>query len=57
MSFCKAKTHGIQFSRHPLAAFCLIAATFTIEQYCKRRLFLKKYFERIEVSGDSALGS
>jgi len=31
-----------------LARFCLITATHSIEQYCKRRLLRKKYFERIE---------
>jgi hypothetical protein len=35
-----------------LAAFCLVTATFTIEQYCRRRLSLKKHFERIELHGD-----
>ncbi|MDR0639668.1 MAG: hypothetical protein LBG27_12335 [Spirochaetaceae bacterium] len=35
-----------------LSRYCLITATFTIEQYCKRRLFLKRYFERLEPNGD-----
>jgi hypothetical protein len=35
-----------------LSRYCLITATYTIEQYCKRRLFLKKHFERIEPHGD-----
>jgi hypothetical protein len=35
-----------------LSRFCLTTATFTIEQYCKRRLFLKKHFEQIEFYGD-----
>jgi hypothetical protein len=35
-----------------LAAFCLITATFTIEQYCKRRLLLKRHCERIDSYGD-----
>jgi hypothetical protein len=38
-----------------LSRFCLITATFAIEQYCKRRLFLKRHFERIEFSGDPLL--
>jgi hypothetical protein len=38
-----------------LAAFCLITATYAIEQYCKRRFFMKKYFERIESAGDLLL--
>ena len=29
----------------PLARFCLTIASHTIEQYCKRRLLRKKYFE------------
>jgi hypothetical protein len=38
-----------------LSRYCLITATFTIEQYCKRRLFLKRHFERIAVYGVSLL--
>jgi hypothetical protein len=38
-----------------LSRFCLTTATFTIEQYCKRRLFLKRHFERIEFHGDLIL--
>jgi hypothetical protein len=38
-----------------LAAFCLVTATFTIEQYCLRRLFLKRHFERIEFHDDLIL--
>jgi hypothetical protein len=35
-----------------LSCYCLTTATFTIEQYCLRWLFLKKHFERIEFHGD-----
>jgi hypothetical protein len=35
-----------------LNRYCLLTATYIIEQYCKRRLFLKKHFERIEPNGD-----
>ena len=35
-----------------LAKFCLATSTSTIEQYCKRRLLRKKYFERIEYCED-----
>ncbi|MDR0707535.1 MAG: hypothetical protein LBF60_06645 [Treponema sp.] len=35
-----------------MAAFCLTTATFTIEQYCKRRFFMKKHLECIEPDGD-----
>jgi len=31
-----------------LAGYCLVTSTYTIEQYCKRRLLRKKYFERIK---------
>ena len=37
------------------ATFCLITATFTIEQYCRRQLFLKRHFERIATNGDLLL--
>jgi hypothetical protein len=38
-----------------LCQFCLITATHTIEQHCKRRLIRKKHFERIEYTGDLLL--
>jgi hypothetical protein len=38
-----------------LSRFCLTTATFTIEQYCKRRLYLKRHFERIDFHGDLLL--
>jgi hypothetical protein len=37
------------------ARFCLVTATLTIEQYCKRRLIRKKHFERLEYIGDLRL--
>jgi hypothetical protein len=43
---------GIDDREDTLSRYCLVTATFTIEQYCKRRLFLKKHFERIEFHGD-----
>jgi hypothetical protein len=43
---------GVDDREDTVSAFCLITATFTIEQYCKRLLLLKRHFERIEVSGD-----
>jgi hypothetical protein len=42
---------GIDDREDALSRYCLITATYTIEQYCLRRLFLKKYFERIEPNG------
>jgi hypothetical protein len=38
-----------------ISRFCLITATYTIEQYCKQRFFMKKHFERIECAGDLLL--
>jgi hypothetical protein len=46
---------GIDDREEALSRFCLTTATFTIEQYCKRRLFLKKHFERIDFHGDLLL--
>ncbi|MDR0760240.1 MAG: hypothetical protein LBF74_09055 [Treponema sp.] len=43
---------GLDDREDALSRFCLTTATFTIEQYCKRRLFLKKHFDRIEFHGD-----
>jgi hypothetical protein len=43
---------GLDDREDALSRFCLTTATFTIEQYCKRRLFLKQHFERIEFHGD-----
>ena len=46
---------GIDDREDPMSRYCLITATYTVEQYCLRRLFLKKHFERIETSGDLLL--
>jgi hypothetical protein len=35
-----------------LSRYCLTTATFTIEQYCKRRLLRKKHFEFLPFNGD-----
>jgi len=43
---------GIDDREEKLARFSLVTSTFTIEQYCKRRLLRKKYFETVEFSGD-----
>jgi hypothetical protein len=43
---------GIDDREDALSRFCLTTATFTIEQYCKRRLLLKQHFERIAAHGD-----
>jgi hypothetical protein len=46
---------GVDDREDKISRFCLITATCTIEQYCLRRLFLKKHFERIEFAGDLLL--
>jgi hypothetical protein len=38
-----------------LSRYCLLTATFTIEQHCRRRLYLRRHIERIEFSGDLLL--
>ena len=38
-----------------LARYCLLTSTYTIEQYCRRRLLRKRYFERINFTGDLVL--
>ena len=43
---------GIDDREDRLARFCLVTATLTIEQYCKRRLSRKKHFEHIEFTRD-----
>jgi hypothetical protein len=43
---------GIDDREDKLARVCHVTATLTIEQYCKRKLLQKKYFERIDFNGD-----
>jgi len=43
---------GIDDREDKLATFSLVTSTFSIEQFCKRRLLRKKYFETVEFSGD-----
>jgi hypothetical protein len=43
---------GIDDREDRQARFCLVTATLTIEQHCKRKLLCNKYFETIEFSGD-----
>ena len=43
---------GIDDREDRIVRFCLVTATYTIEQFCMRRFLRKKYFERIEYSGD-----
>ena len=43
---------GIDDREDALSRFCLTTATYTIEQYCKRRLLCKKRFEFLPFYGD-----
>ena len=43
---------GIDDRENALSRYCLIAATYAIEQYCKRRLLRKKRFEFLPFCGD-----
>jgi hypothetical protein len=43
---------GIDDREDALSRYCLTTATYTVEQYCKRRFLRKKYFEWIEFTGD-----
>jgi hypothetical protein len=43
---------GIDDRENTLSRYCLITATYTIEQYCKRRLLRKKRFEFLPFYGD-----
>jgi hypothetical protein len=46
---------GVDGREDKTARFCLVTATLTIEQHCKRRLIRKKHFERLEYIGDLRL--
>ena len=46
---------GVDDREDKICRFCLVTATLTIEQYCKRRLLRKKHFERIEYTEDLLL--
>ena len=46
---------GVDDREDKTASFCLVTATFSIEQYCKRRLLRKKHFERLDYIGDLLL--
>ena len=43
---------GVDDREDALSRFCLTTATYTIEQYCKRRLIRKKRFEFLPFYGD-----
>ena len=46
---------GVDDRDDKIAGFCLVSSTFTIEQYCKRRLLRKRHFEKIGFTGDMFL--
>jgi hypothetical protein len=46
---------GLDDREDTLSRYCLTTATFTIEEYCQRRLYSKRHFERIEFHGDMLL--
>ena len=46
---------GVDDREDKIARFCIVTSTLTIEQYCKRKLLRKKYFERIDYTGDLIL--
>jgi hypothetical protein len=43
---------GIDDREDALSCYCLLTATYTIEQYCRRRLLRKKRFEFLPFYGD-----
>jgi hypothetical protein len=43
---------GVDDREEALSRYCLITATYTIEQYCKRRLFRKKHIDYLTFTGD-----
>jgi hypothetical protein len=43
---------GIDDREDALSSFCLVTATYTIEQYCRRRLFRKVIKETLPFTGD-----
>jgi hypothetical protein len=46
---------GVDDREDKLCRFCLVTSALSIEQYCKRKLLRKKYFERIGYVGDLVL--
>jgi hypothetical protein len=43
---------GIDDREDCLAAFCFITATYTIEQYCKRRFYRRKHTDYLTFTGE-----
>jgi hypothetical protein len=46
---------GVDDRDDTMSRYCLLTATYTIEQYCLRRMFLKRHFELIAYNGDLLL--
>jgi hypothetical protein len=46
---------GIDEREDALSRYCLLTATYTIEQYCRRRLLLKTVIEYLDYTGDELL--
>jgi hypothetical protein len=46
---------GVDDREDKLSRFCLVTASLSIEQYCKRRLIRKKIFETVGFNGDLLL--
>ena len=46
---------GVDDRDDKISRFCIVSSTYTIEQYCKRKLLRRKYFERIEYIGELAV--
>jgi hypothetical protein len=43
---------GIDDRENALSRYCLLTATYTIEQYCKRRLVRKKHTDYLTFTGE-----
>jgi hypothetical protein len=46
-------TLGLDDREDALSRYCLVTATYTIEQYCRRSLFVRQHFERLDYAGDA----
>jgi hypothetical protein len=47
---------GIDDREDRLSRYCLVTATYTIEQYCKRRLYRKKHTDCLSFTGEPVFG-
>jgi hypothetical protein len=44
---------GLDDREDALSRHCLVTATYSIEQYCRRALFVHRHFERLDYAGDA----